>query len=415
MEFHIIGIKNSRISVETALLHGVGGEREPDERLSSSTRLGGYLSIALPILVVPLAGNHSQVRAGNCTHVGDGVEATVYIGKGLVERYVEHGELVVVAKEALQEGLTAECELGKVVVRAVNEYDVGAVRHFEGSKIVVGADDIEQVLAIAHSERLHVVVGAEECGERRQIRYNHVADIVIVEIEVLEAGNAREGETGKFVVAGIEVLEGGAVGNREGFEVIALAVEGFECGRRLEVESAEQVGSDVDALDGGGVGECELGDAVVVELYFGERGATVEVHFLESVARSVEFFESGIAFHGNGSDFIAGNIHFGKGGEVAEVENAAEVFAFPFDSSYILADNGNTFPGRGVFDVCNLQGFGIGSCFCSGLSQKVLELFEFALVYLSEGCCATKSDSEDECDFFHDNYYLVLESLLFSF
>ena len=139
-----------------------------------SARLGGYLSIALPILVIPLAGNHPKIRAGNGSHVGNHVVATVDIGKSLVEGYIEHLKLVVVAKETLQECLVAEGQLSKVVVGAVHEDKLRAVRYFEGSKIVIGAYEVEESVALAHAERFHVVVGADESGKGGKIRHDHV-------------------------------------------------------------------------------------------------------------------------------------------------------------------------------------------------------------------------------------------------
>ena len=60
------------------------------------------------VSVVPLAGNHPEVGAGDCSEVGNHVVAAVDVGKSLIEADVEHGELVVVAEESLQEGLISQ-------------------------------------------------------------------------------------------------------------------------------------------------------------------------------------------------------------------------------------------------------------------------------------------------------------------
>ena len=84
------------------------------------------MSIALPILVVPLASNHSQVGAGNGPHICNHVVAAVDVAEILVERYIKHCQLVVVAEKTLQESKIAECEAAEVVILAVDEYHVGA-------------------------------------------------------------------------------------------------------------------------------------------------------------------------------------------------------------------------------------------------------------------------------------------------
>ena len=66
--------------------------------------------------VVPLAGDHAEVGASLGAEVGNHVRAAVDVGKSLVEAYIKHGELVVVAENTLEESLVGEAKLGKVVV-----------------------------------------------------------------------------------------------------------------------------------------------------------------------------------------------------------------------------------------------------------------------------------------------------------
>ena len=57
---------------------------------------------------VPLASHHAKVVAGDCAEVGNLVETAVDVGKSLVERYIKHGQLVVVADDALEECLIGQ-------------------------------------------------------------------------------------------------------------------------------------------------------------------------------------------------------------------------------------------------------------------------------------------------------------------
>ena len=79
------------------------------------------------------------MEVGAClgAEVGNHVIAAVDVGQSLVEAYVKHCELVVVAEEALEESLVRQRESGKVVVRAVDEDQVRAVVDGEGGKVVV--------------------------------------------------------------------------------------------------------------------------------------------------------------------------------------------------------------------------------------------------------------------------------------
>lgn len=69
---------------------------------------------------VPLASDHAQVRASHSTHIGDVVVTAVDVDESLVKRDIECVELVVVAKQTLQECLVREVKSGEVVVKAVN-------------------------------------------------------------------------------------------------------------------------------------------------------------------------------------------------------------------------------------------------------------------------------------------------------
>lgn len=100
----------------------------------------GYLSIALPISIIPLAGNHSKVRTGYRSHIGNCVVATVDIGESLIERHVEHRKFVVIAEKTLQKCLIAESELAKVVIRAIYENKIRAIGNLKRCKIIIGAN-----------------------------------------------------------------------------------------------------------------------------------------------------------------------------------------------------------------------------------------------------------------------------------
>ena len=78
---------------------------------------------------VPAAGDLREVGASLCAEVYDSVVAAVDVGKVLVERHIEHIELVVVADEPAQECLVGEGERRKGVVGAVDVFEVGAVLH----------------------------------------------------------------------------------------------------------------------------------------------------------------------------------------------------------------------------------------------------------------------------------------------
>ena len=103
-------------------------------------------------LVVPLAGNHCQVVATDCTEVSDVVVAAVDVGKSLVKRNIKHLELVVVADKTLEESLIAESQAGQVVVAAVNILQIRATFNGEAGQVVVRANDIYKILAFAEGE-----------------------------------------------------------------------------------------------------------------------------------------------------------------------------------------------------------------------------------------------------------------------
>ena len=112
----------------------------------------------ISFLVVPLAGYHSQVRASYRTEVYDLVVAAVDVREGLVERYVKHCQLVVVAEKSLEESLVREIQLSEVVVRAVYENQVRAVAYIKSCEVVVGAYEVLQHVAVLKSQSNHVVV-----------------------------------------------------------------------------------------------------------------------------------------------------------------------------------------------------------------------------------------------------------------
>ena len=78
------------------------------------------------VLVVPLAGNHAEVVTCDGAEVSDRVVTAVNIDESLIERHIEHGQLVVVAEKTLQEGLVGEIKRGEVVVGAIDILDVRA-------------------------------------------------------------------------------------------------------------------------------------------------------------------------------------------------------------------------------------------------------------------------------------------------
>lgn len=82
--------------------------KKGDEPVGSSPSGKLFRSYYRIVSVVPLAGNHPEVGAGDCSEVGNHVVAAVDVGKSLIEADVEHGELVVVAEESLQEGLISQ-------------------------------------------------------------------------------------------------------------------------------------------------------------------------------------------------------------------------------------------------------------------------------------------------------------------
>ena len=92
------------------------------------------------MLVVPLAGNHTERVVTDGAEVGNHVVAAVDVRQCRVKRYIEQGQLVVVAKQTLQEGLVCQSKLGKIVVGAVYEEHLRAVGDGERSQIVVGAN-----------------------------------------------------------------------------------------------------------------------------------------------------------------------------------------------------------------------------------------------------------------------------------
>lgn len=113
-------------------------------------------------LVIPVASDLMEVGASLGAHVGDDVEAAVDVGEVLVEGYIKHCQLVVVAQQALEECLVAQGEGGKVVVAAVNEEELRALLNCKAGEVVVRANEVDQVLAVTHCEALHIVVGANE-------------------------------------------------------------------------------------------------------------------------------------------------------------------------------------------------------------------------------------------------------------
>lgn len=133
-------------------------------------------------LVVPLAGNHTETVASDGAEVGDRVETAVDVGECLVKRYIERGQLVVVAKQTLQEGLVGKIECRKIVVGAVDILQVRATLNRKGGEVIVGANQIKKCVAVADSEGGHVVVGADESRERRKARYDEVRNLVVIDV-----------------------------------------------------------------------------------------------------------------------------------------------------------------------------------------------------------------------------------------
>jgi hypothetical protein len=137
------------------------------------------------VLIVPLTCYHAQIGARLGTQIDDHVISTINICERLVKRYIKHRQLIIITKQALQEGLVAQRQTCQIVVRAVDKHQPRATINRKRSQIVIRAHKVNQSVALSDNERLHIIVRANKRTQRWQIREYQITDLVVIDIEIL--------------------------------------------------------------------------------------------------------------------------------------------------------------------------------------------------------------------------------------
>lgn len=263
--------------------------------------------------VVPLTCNHSQVGASDSTEVYDLVIAAIDVDKSLIKRNVERRNLIVVAKQTLQEGLIREIETRQIVIGTVDKEQVRTVADIQSGQIIVGTYQVKQVFAVAKAERHHVVVGADQRGERRQSADNHCIYLIVIDVKILQAFHTGKIQGCQLVVAAIKVLELRASRNVECFKMVALTVERLKFGYIGNVQFHKQIVGNIQVLERRHAIEVDVvRQTVFVEGHLLEHRTLLHISRSQHIAARIELGERRSVDYGNGRKLVARHIDFSQ-------------------------------------------------------------------------------------------------------